>query len=324
MKRIFFLSGMLCMILLLSSCGIGSPSENDLMEYVPSEVLNYYFDGQQYTSKVSEMTLIRRQTNEKVDTADCEFILTGGPLVRKIGLTMTSGYYDKGGWMLDSYELLSPERWEFSDDAGDAAVYDVANMEYYLFGNNEINFTKTVLEDTPGHLEVQFSFEDKHANINIYGDIFATANLESFTENSSSNYYWAVSYDNDNIVYDWSPIIGTWTADGMLQSWTSMFEYVQNPTLTIVDIGGSIHYGAPGVAYLFSYTQWDSFRKSASTKGGKETVIYSTNSFEDEYISFGLRYRNDFNDECIVYFYYDYAKIKQREGSNTLTLVRQS
>lgn len=76
MKKIILTILLAVMATLLSSCGLKAPNENDLAQLIPDEVLQYEVDGVQYTSNVDSFTLIRRQTNEKDDYAECEIVLS--------------------------------------------------------------------------------------------------------------------------------------------------------------------------------------------------------------------------------------------------------
>ncbi len=205
MKKIILTILLAVMATLLSSCGLKAPNENDLAQLIPDEVLQYEVDGVQYTSNVDSFTLIRRQTNEKDDYAECEIVLSDDNFVRFIKIAFYTKYYDVGGWQLETWNILEKSTTEVKLEYSLEALKDYIESQGYMLDSD------ATVDSSPGNMYYVGSIlAEEHKYLTYSGQVVANVMLET----NDSSYYMPMSYTWDiqispQIEYQWD-VLGTW------------------------------------------------------------------------------------------------------------------
>ena len=87
------------------------PSEDEIASFFTdeftSEITEYYIEGSLESFDIEDVELLRRQTNDKTDTADCNILLSHSNYEGKVNATLHFEYYDQGGWQLFDWNIRS-------------------------------------------------------------------------------------------------------------------------------------------------------------------------------------------------------------------------
>lgn len=142
MKR--FTTIMICLVLIMSlvSCGnksdvSGNDKEGVFTELIPSEIYNYTFKGECYTSKLTNVEIIRETTKDDLYDGTAKLTLDDDNLTRTVELTLHGRKYDKGGWNLESHSIgnSSVILWK------EKAVRESLKKTYELFTKVDIDYS---------------------------------------------------------------------------------------------------------------------------------------------------------------------------------------
>lgn len=97
--------------LILSGCTSKPPSENQLEETFTEEFLSqikkYYINGIEETFSIWGLSINHRQTEGHTDISYCTIGLENSEYNCSVEAALTYEYYDKGGWILEDWEILS-------------------------------------------------------------------------------------------------------------------------------------------------------------------------------------------------------------------------
>lgn len=200
--------GLLCsaLVICLSGCGIKAPNENDFKSMIPDEVLSYQYDGEICRSQITELEIVRQQTGEKEDTADCRIVLEDENLTRTAFLTINSKYWDKGGWMMDTWERTKPEECECkSSDNFDYSrfQYDILEQGFDTVSVEPVDLGKDGHNGKVHQAQCFVSGDEEFLSYD--GVIGCEARLVRRDDGESAAYYWETTYKSDGqISYDWN------------------------------------------------------------------------------------------------------------------------
>lgn len=190
--------------LLLSSCGVPSPpNENDIAQSIPEDIRTVIIDNpfdatnsDIYIMDVQSVSIEKRQTNEKKDTAYCIIELENDYYRFTKSIITYYNYYDKGGWILDNYSEYNPTTWEIkkcpfiSDEiAGLISDYRV------------IDAKGPVIDTSSGTVSFTFDVNDEYENVTSKGSIDVLLVFDGSR--------WAYDINTDNINLNWN-ILGHW------------------------------------------------------------------------------------------------------------------
>lgn len=193
--------------ILLSGCSASEPSRRDLEEMIPSEVLSYQYGGNQYTSAVASLEIVRSRTYEDVYTADCIIRLTDDVCDRTAYITISSIRWNKGGWQLEEWSPYQQEDMNLKVSFDKRFLAD----RFSELGYNFNNFTETTFrEQDDGTILVTYNVQDEHMNLTAYGEISAVCIMES-NGGYPMEYFWDIEADESDISCVWN-IFGLWSA----------------------------------------------------------------------------------------------------------------
>lgn len=197
---------MICLVLFMSlvSCGnksdvSGNDKEGVFTELIPSEIYNYTFEGECYTSKLTNVEIIRETTKNDLYDGTAKLTLDDDNLTRTVELTLHGRKYDKGGWNLESYNI----------DNSDGIVWkkkgitEIIEQKYKGYSKKEIQYSA---ETNSGTLELLY----KSFYLELSGTLEFTTSTSVKKQNGNLDYIVGVSITQDNLKYNWK-IDGTWT-----------------------------------------------------------------------------------------------------------------
>lgn len=92
----------ICMVL-LTACGVKSPTEEELISRLPREVLQFKIGDEKYNSQATKLTIEKQQTDGKSDVAYCQIFCESDVINRTLYLTLYSSYED-GQWKINRVE----------------------------------------------------------------------------------------------------------------------------------------------------------------------------------------------------------------------------
>lgn len=220
---------LLCYVcLLLSACGIKAPNEVRLKELIPDDVLQYTYDGASCCSSVLALEIVRQRTEERRDVSECKIVLEDENIRRTAYITLRSAYWDKGGWMLDSWSPYQDETFELVEKFNtDRFIPIVCEFGYQYdgitalssedyFSRVGVSYTREEFESTFGeefdvtdeHIWQAYDVYDQHQNMLAVGSVVAFGNLVS-TSTYPKEYSWILWADDSAVDYTWT-IEGKW------------------------------------------------------------------------------------------------------------------
>jgi len=317
MKKYLFLPPLMLLTLFLSSCGSKAPTEKQLKEMIPIEVLQYEIDGELRTSIIDDIEIVRQQTGEKSDISDCIVKLTDDYLNRTVYITINSAYWDKGGWMIDSYSITQPEKYEFVD----GVIYNKDNFIVELTSMG-FNYSEEICDvEEQGYSSYIYQVSDNLENLSYNGSVYATATLHQSCSDTTTVYYWEQSIDTTGISYEWL-IIGNWHAEN-IPAYNDDFLHKVDIAITNAVFKPCKVYGIPAD----NYCEYQLIGTEQSTWGGKlinspktitgaiayEIMEEHGNTPFDMYLEFALGYYvghwGSTGGTCTVEIYPTYAQI---------------
>lgn len=230
----------------LSGCGLKAPSEEELKAMIPQEILTYYLDDNEYLSSVSQLEITRRQTNEKDDYAECVVDLIDNNLNRRVYISFTTKYYDKGGWMLESWNIYKNEEYKATDNSYDTDLLKQQGFDICMsICSTEGSGVKKVSE-TKGENCVKMLFEIFSQNNywSASGEVVGTAFLTTNDDYKyPKQYIWNTEFDFSSVDEEWN-IMGTWhgtpSSENMLAPDTNYDVSIRINSLEIVSSDGQI------------------------------------------------------------------------------------
>lgn len=304
----------------LSACGYGTPSKKQLKDMIPSEILSYELEGDLHMSEITDLEIIRQQTNEKSDIAECTLTLTDEYLRRTVYITLVSTYWDTGGWMLESYEVTQSEEYEIIGNM----IYDPNMFQSQINMLGYQSTDKTCIEEENGYSEYIFTVAEQFPYLSYTGDIAVMAQLQQGNNmEGETTYYWETYIDTSDISYSWS-ITGHWRAEEIPsmnrglsfergKSWAELQIYDADTTYYNMDDTYNDHYYSYKLSYEEIKFNTPSIRSGEKTTG-KIMLLGSDKS--DMHLKIGPNTIN-WGVECVVEIYPSYAQIAVAEYMDT-------
>jgi|GEM_PF-5761145 len=209
---------LIAVVFMLPSCGSFVPSERQIAKMLPSKILTYEVAGTTgtYVSEVESLVIERRQTRENRDFADCKITLTDEYLRRTIYLTLHLEYYNKGGWMVDSWERYDNDKIEILKPFESP---DEVRQVLEKQGFSNLSFVQS---DSGAEVGVDESFyqyvyevNDTYENVTFSGAIVVSGVISQYSisnyDPSSFLYRWDRENYPVNLEVEWD-IVGSWYA----------------------------------------------------------------------------------------------------------------
>lgn len=327
MKKIVFSAcTAILLVCLLASCGIRAPSERELIQLIPDEIIRYTLEGEECAPKISQLEILRQQLSEKDCIVECKLSIEDENLSRQEYIQLNCTYWDKGGWGLESWEELQrPEYTPLVPFDEDRFLAYFENLGYsrdslercsaydeegYLAERPESLFDGLLTENTPTHQCSVYQIQDVHPNLTVSGMALINGTF-IMTAEFPRRFHWYIEADTSCLSYDWT-VSGKWHCEftKKIEHW---FNYVNKQYSVDVDLQlKQGHYEADGFYYpvqgdvkvnaedTVALHEWD------YTYWNGETSLYATNLTFDLY---SKTFSNDDSFHCRVRFYPDYAEV---------------
>ena len=198
--------------------GAGSPKKSWLQDNMPKEVLNYTFASEKHTSNVDSIEIERRNTQDGIDDAYCVITMSDDFMKRTAYVEMVSRKYDKGEWVLESWDEYQEEEGTalegleedyvygyFDDRAGYTGLSGI--KENNALDSGIISYSCNVDEnydyiETSGTIVLNGTLECIH-NENCTYVPLSSANGEEIIEEVLHSYYWDLEIDTAKVKSKW-------------------------------------------------------------------------------------------------------------------------
>ena len=188
----------------LTACGIEKPpKESEIAGTFPEEITTIMVENPYdltnadvYQMDVAEVTLEKRQTNEKTDIAYCVVDLENELYAIRRYLTLNYIYYDKGGWILENWsEYQNPEVTVLS------APFNASDEEVkWSYSYDEVLVERFALTDETT-LQATMQVTKNHANAVDSGRLVNSYSLQA--TQGSQWLTWTEATDTSSINRKW-------------------------------------------------------------------------------------------------------------------------
>lgn len=304
----------LIMASLLVGCG-RQPSDKELREMIPYDVMNYSLDGVNHTSEIELFEVERLQVDEKDCIADCIVTMKDENLERTAYITMHLKHWDRGGWQLDAWEPFDEEECmvltEFNMDRFKEEIVNKGFLADAIIGCESP-------QPKGANIVALYEIDQYFANLNAWGEIIAESNFTS-SNTYPQQYNWEIALDTtSNMEYDWD-ITGEWMIENMDIKYNDSnklngririesMEYARTSDTNepFYRASGECTLQYKGKSIEYDFDSWDWFFE----KGESISDIY-------------LRYETDCfdydaNRHLIIHFYPDFADVRTYRYYNSM------
>lgn len=203
------------MMLALTACQDSVPKEGQIKEDIPEDMRVIYVDSgfgeETITLDVTEVNILKRQTNEKDDTVYCTVVMSNDNYEYTADWVLNYVYYDQGGWILEGYTYN-----EQSDNSpilipltGISQEIADAEMDCYYF--DSFTLKEHVFEDeSDGYYEYYHSYFDYEVEYsNTYCSYNGNVILDYYFQNDKNYGYWGYGDPQYSDEFQWN-VEGVW------------------------------------------------------------------------------------------------------------------
>lgn len=248
---------MLLPMYLLSGCAAKPPGEKELeatfTEDFLTEVAKYRIDGIEEEFSIDDVTLVRRQTNEKQDVSDCTISLSHPSYRCEVNVTLHYEYYDEGGWFLEEWKINDTQMQPLQGVS--SGVSDYAENELKRFYPNAVAISgETGLKEIDGVTTDVYAYKVPYLSV-LIGDtgmelveggiikiVFRFSALEG-------GYAWIEDWDASSFSQHFSHYRGAWRP---LDDWPGFYtnslyiDALNMPSIFTASISMTSNYDASG------------------------------------------------------------------------------
>jgi len=198
---LFSCVGIFAITIFLFSCGKRPLSENDLSKIIPNEILEYFLDGEKNKMLIKNFAIDRRQTNNKEDIVYTIIDMEDNYVHRTAYYILKINYYDKGGWIIDSWEKYkNTEAYPLQAPTSEDKIDILLNEKFSNF-----DFLSMNVDDLRnGYCSYFYNVNDIKPNFNRSGQVDIV-----YSFNGSDNCYWEAKLNITEVVTTWK-IVGNW------------------------------------------------------------------------------------------------------------------
>lgn len=211
-KVLILLGGM---TLALTACQDSVPKEGQIKEDIPEDMRVIYVDSgfgeETITLDVTEVNILKRQTNEKDDTVYCTVVMSNDDYEYTADWVLNYVYYDQGGWVLEGYTYN-----EQSDNSPiliplTGVSQEVADSEMNCYYFDSFALKEHVFEDeSDGYYEYYHSYFDYEVEYsNTYCSYNGNVILDYYFQNDKNYGYWGYGDPQYSDEFQWN-VEGVW------------------------------------------------------------------------------------------------------------------
>ncbi len=213
MKRVLSVIILGVLMLCLVSCGgktdiSGNDREGVFSELLPSEIYKYILDGNEFSSNITQLEIIRETINDDIYDGTARITLDDENLKRSIELTLHGRKYDNGGWNLESKSIDNEIITEWKDKSIEKTA--LASIDEYGFSS--VSFNSSPIDgDRFRMCKIDVSYSSNYLDITGYVEV-KLPKIPKIEENMIYSTYTALGreYNTDNMALQWK-IDGTYT-----------------------------------------------------------------------------------------------------------------
>ena len=187
-------------IISLAACGRRPLNDRGLSKIIPEEILIYSLDYNENKMSVKNVTIERRQTNDKEDIVYAIISMEDDYIHRTAYYILTINYYDVGGWIIDSWEEYQETEAYPLQPPSESLITNHLNERFKNF--SFISNDKESVKDR--HYSYTYFVNDEEQNFTRYGEITIIFSLYG-----SDNLFWRPVINTDDLNISWN-IIGNW------------------------------------------------------------------------------------------------------------------
>lgn len=176
MKRTISILLFVMVICILCLCGCGSTtlSESDLLERIPEEIKTIYIDDILRLLDVTNMEVEKRKTNDEIDEVHCTITMSDGTYETTANYILTYVFYDKGGWILDYWDLIDAHTNVIATPNKEMMETEI--NRYYF---DQIEFDSQVFYDDTQTCDTVYTVSYLCANYSYDGKVLLQSNFVS-------------------------------------------------------------------------------------------------------------------------------------------------
>lgn len=195
---------MLCIFLTSCSSIPKPPTETQIAKELPDGITTIvienpfdYTNADVYKMNIEEVSIEKRQTNEKSDVVYCTVELSSEYYHFTKYVKLDYNYYDQGGWILDAWEYYNNTSYQilanpFSEDS--AALK-------WAYEYSDVSLESTTLDTNQNSITYELQVENQHLYATIGGKL-----IDTYTFNGTQ---WTEYADASAIHTEWN-IVGNW------------------------------------------------------------------------------------------------------------------
>lgn len=188
---------MLLSIFCITGCGKATLKENEMIETLPNELKLAFVDDIPYTLDVKEFEITKKKTSEDYDVVYCTVLAKNDTYQVTRNVVLYYTFYDKGGWILDDYQIESARTEAIS---GFPQKFADLEMDNYYF------------------------------------DTYTYKGAEFDETNQITKTTYDVSFAGSNISYDGEvTLVSKFINDGYSGFWETEIEYSENGLKVLID-----------------------------------------------------------------------------------------
>lgn len=169
------------------------PKEEFYADNLPEELLEYEFEGDEYTSELSEVKVIKQEKNDGVVEAECEIVVDDDMMTRTLYYTFTCEKED-GEWEITEY---SENEEAFITAKEELAEIIVSDYELENISNFEI-----ISQNEDSTFVFSYDVDDSYSILDLEGTITFDVDVNAY-DTDDIDYYYIPQIDETELVAKW-------------------------------------------------------------------------------------------------------------------------
>lgn len=198
-KNLILLGILVFLAFYLCGCQPQILSEEEIIDSMPTELTTIDINGTSTILDVDQFNLLLRKTTDGIDEIHCELILNDGRYINTVECILTYTYYDTGGWVLDSWDVVSAE---LASTEGLSQYDSDYELSLYYFDTFELQSQTFDSQNQICYSSYNVSYTGTNYSYN------GSVTLESYFVDNWFSGYWMHELQYDD-AFEWD-LAGTW------------------------------------------------------------------------------------------------------------------
>lgn len=197
------LAALLLGLVFLTGCGSKAPDTQTMKNDLPDEAISVEIDSISIPLDIVSLKIEKQQINKKSSTAYCVVECKNDNYSCKKYVILNYNYYEKGGWILDSWDYFQgPECHVLTDPFTKETIISELEGKYGIDG---ISFTDSNFDPVSETVTYQFDAKLDYRYVSRSGPITWTATFEE-----DGSFFWNSVVEDSGLVSKWN-ITGHWS-----------------------------------------------------------------------------------------------------------------